>query len=301
MAELDRSLARLESDSLHIIREVVVETRRPVLLYSIGKDSTVLLHLVRKAFHPLPPPLALLHVDTGWKFRQMYAARDQLAARSDIELIVHQNPEGLQRGINPDEHGAELHTRIWKTDGLKQALDSHGFDAALAGARRDEEASRAKERIVSVRGPGHRWDPRRQRPEMWRLFNVRVGAGETLRVFPLSDWTELDVWRYIRREGLEVSPLYFSAPRPVIQREGGLIMVDDDRLTLRPGEVPEIRDVRFRTLGCYPLTCATESPARTLDDIIEEVARATESERRGRLIDAAGEASMEAKKREGYF
>jgi len=295
------SLARLEADSIHIIREVVAETRQPVLLYSIGKDSTVLLHLVRKAFHPLPPPIPLLHVDTGWKFQQMYAARDRLAECADIELIVHQNPEGVERGIRPDEHGAELHTRIWKTEGLKQALDAHGFDAALAGARRDEEASRAKERVVSVRAAGHRWDPRRQRPEMWHLFNTRIAEGESLRIFPLSDWTELDVWRYIRREALEVSPLYFSAPRPVVHRPGGLIMVDDDRLTLHPGETPEIREVRFRTLGCYPLTCATESPARALDDIIDEVARATVSERRGRLIDATGEASMEAKKREGYF
>jgi sulfate adenylyltransferase subunit 2 len=297
----DRTLARLESDSIHIIREIAAEARRPVLLYSMGKDSTVLLHLVRKAFRPLPPPLPLLHVDTGWKFRQMYAARDQLAAEAGVELIVHQNPEGIRRGINPDQHGGELHTRIWKTDGLKQALDQHGFDSALAGARRDEEASRAKERIVSVRGAGHRWDPRRQRPEMWHLFNVRVADGQTLRVFPLSDWTELDIWHYIRREGLAVSPLYFSAPRPVVQRQGGSIMVDDDRLMLMPGEVPDVRDVRFRTLGCYPLTCATESPARSLDDIIAEVASATESERRGRLIDASGEASMEAKKREGYF
>lgn len=301
MGKVDSSLDRLESDSIHIIREIAAEARRPVLLYSMGKDSTVLLHLVRKAFRPLSPPLPLLHVDTGWKFRQMYAARDQLAAETGVELIIHQNPEGVRRAVNPDQHGAEMHTRIWKTDGLKQALDLHGFDAALAGARRDEEASRAKERIVSVRGAGHRWDPRRQRPEMWRLFNVRVGDGESLRVFPLSDWTELDIWRYIRREGLEVSPLYFSAPRPVVQRQNGWIMVDDDRLKLQPGEVSTVRNVRFRTLGCYPLTCATESPAQSLDDIIAEIASAKDSERRGRLIDATGEASMEAKKREGYF
>lgn len=294
-------LARLEADSIHILREVAAQCARPVLLYSIGKDSAVLLHLARKAFAPLPPPFPLLHVDTTWKFRDMYALRDRMAAESGMELRVHVNPEGLERGINPFDHGSAVHTDIWKTQGLKQALDLYGFDAAIGGARRDEEASRAKERVFSFRGPGHRWDPRRQRPELWSLYNARIQPGETMRVFPLSDWTELDVWDYIAAEDIPVVPLYFAAPRPVVRRNGVWIMVDDERMRLEPGETPEMRSVRFRTLGCYPLSGAIESEATTLDAVIAEMRASRSSERQGRLIDSDQAGSMEKKKAEGYF
>jgi len=294
-------LRHLEAESIHILREIVAETARPVMLYSMGKDSSVLLHLARKAFHPAPPPFPLLHVDTTWKFRDMYAMRDRVAADAGMELIVHANPEAAALGINPFTHGSQVHTDVWKTQGLRQALDRHGFDAAFGGARRDEEKSRAKERIVSFRSAGHRWDPKRQRPELWRLYNTRVHKGETLRVFPLSNWTELDVWRYIAQERIAVVPLYFAAPRPVVEREGMLIMVDDARLPLAPGEVPAQRRVRFRTLGCYPLTGAIESDAATVEDIIAEMQTSTTSERQGRMIDHDAAASMERKKAEGYF
>ncbi len=294
-------LQRLEAESLHILREVAAECARPVLLYSIGKDSAVLLHLARKAFFPAPPPFPLLHVDTTWKFQDMYALRNRMATESGMELIVHTNPDGLERAINPFDHGSAVHTDIWKTQGLKQALDLHGFDAALGGARRDEEASRAKERIFSFRGPGHRWDPRRQRPELWRLYNTRIGAGESMRVFPLSNWTELDVWEYIASEAIPVVPLYFAKPRPVVERSGALIMVDDDRMRLEPGETPQMRSVRFRTLGCYPLSGAVESEAATIDDILAEMRASRASERQGRMIDTDQVGSMEKKKAEGYF
>ena len=305
-------LAQLEAESIHILREVAAETERPVMLYSIGKDSAVMLHLARKAFWdppppPPPPPLGqhppfpLLHVDTTWKFRAMYAMRERMAAEYGFDLHVWKNPDALAKGINPFDHGSALHTDIWKTEGLKQALDHHGFTAAFGGARRDEEKSRAKERIVSVRAPGHRWDPRSQRPELWRLYNTRTAPGETLRVFPISNWTELDVWRYIRQEAIPVVPLYLAAERPVVERDGALIMVDDDRLRLRLGETPQVRRVRFRTLGCYPLTGAVESDADTLDAVIAEMERATTSERQGRVIDHDQSASMEKKKQEGYF
>ncbi|NYZ17822.1 sulfate adenylyltransferase subunit CysD [Azospirillum sp. RWY-5-1] len=294
-------LDHLEAESIHILREVVAETANPVMLYSIGKDSAVMLHLAMKAFHPAKPPFPLLHVDTTWKFREMIAFRDRTAEALGLKLIVHVNREGLARGIGPFTHGSALHTDVMKTEALKQALDAHGFDAAFGGARRDEEKSRAKERVVSVRAPGHRWDPRRQRPELWRLYNTRRSPGETLRVFPLSNWTELDVWLYIHREGIPVVPLYFAAERPVVERGGTLIMADDDRLPLAPGERPHLRRVRFRTLGCWPLTGAVESDADSVPAVIEEMLRATTSERQGRLIDHDGAASMEAKKREGYF
>lgn len=294
-------LDQLEAESLHILREMAAECARPVLLYSIGKDSAVLLHLARKAFFPASPPFPLLHVDTTWKFRDMYALRDRMAVESGMELIVHTNPDGVARGINPFDHGSAVHTDVWKTQGLKQALDRHGFDAAIGGARRDEEASRAKERIFSFRGPGHRWDPRRQRPELWSLFNARVGPGETMRVFPLSNWTELDVWDYIAAETIPVVPLYFAAPRPVVERQGTLIMIDDDRMRLEPGEVAETRMVRFRTLGCYPLSGAVESEATTIDQILAEMRGSRSSERQGRLIDSDQVGSMERKKQEGYF
>ena len=294
-------LQRLEAESLHILREVAAECARPVLLYSIGKDSAVLLHLARKAFFPAPPPFPLLHVDTTWKFQDMYRLRERMAAESGMELIVHINPEGVERQINPFDHGSAVHTDIWKTQGLKQALDQHGFDAALGGARRDEEASRAKERIFSFRGPGHRWDPRRQRPELWRLYNTRIGSGESMRVFPLSNWTELDVWEYIAAEAIPVVPLYFAKARPVVERSGSLIMVDDERMRLEPGETPQIRHVRFRTLGCYPLSGAVESEAATIDDILAEMRASRASERQGRLIDTDQVGSMEKKKAEGYF
>ena len=294
-------LQRLEAESIHILREVVAETERPVMLYSVGKDSAVMLHLARKAFYPSKPPFPLLHVDTTWKFQAMYELRDRMAELSGMELLVYQNPEAKARGVNPFDHGA-LHTDMWKTEGLKQALDLHGFDAAFGGARRDEEKSRAKERIFSFRSASHRWDPRTQRPELWRLYNARKAKGESIRVFPISNWTELDVWQYIQLEGIEIVPLYFSAPRPTVERDGLLIMVDDDRFRLRPGEVPVERSIRFRTLGCYPLTGAVESEAATLSEVIQEMLLTTTSERQGRAIDRdAGAASMEKKKQEGYF
>jgi len=293
-------LQQLEAESIHIMREVVAEAKRPVMLYSIGKDSSVMLHLARKAFHPAPPPFPLLHVDTTWKFRDMYAMRDRAAAEAGMELIVYKNPEALEKGINPFDHGS-LHTDMWKTEGLKQALDHHKFDAAFGGARRDEEKSRAKERIFSFRSAKHRWDPKNQRPELWRLYNARIGRGESMRVFPLSNWTELDVWQYIHLEGIDIVPLYFAAPRPTVRRDGLLLMVDDDRFRLEPGEEVVDRSIRFRTLGCYPLTGAIESDAATLPDIIREMLLTTTSERQGRAIDHDQAASMEKKKREGYF
>ena len=294
-------LQRLEAESIHIMREVVAEADKPVMLYSIGKDSAVMLHLARKAFFPAPPPFPLLHVDTTWKFRDMYAMRERAAAQAGMQLIVHRNPQALAAGINPFDHGSQLHTELWKTQGLRQALDEHGFDAAFGGARRDEEKSRAKERVCSLRTAQHRWDPRQQRPELWRLYNLRKRPGESLRVFPLSNWTELDVWRYIAQEGIEVVPLYFAALRPVVPRGGTLIMVDDERMRLLPGEVPQLRRVRFRTLGCYPLSGAVPSEAGSLADIIEEMRLSRHSERQGRLIDHDASASMEKKKQEGYF
>ena len=294
-------LQRLEAESIHIIREAVAESERPVLLYSVGKDSAVLLHLAVKAFHPARLPFPLLHVDTTWKFRAMYELRGVVADRYGIELIVHQNPECVERGINPFTHGSALHTDLWKTEGLKQAIDQYGFDLAFGGARRDEEKSRAKERVFSVRSAKHRWDPKAQRPELWHVYNGRKRPGESIRAFPLSNWTELDVWHYIRRERIPVIPLYFAAERPVVQRDGALIMVDDDRMPLDQGEVPQLRKVRFRTLGCYPLTGAVESSADTLDAVIAELLRSTTSERQGRAIDHDSSASMEKKKQEGYF
>jgi len=294
-------LQRLESESIHILREAAAECARPVLLYSIGKDSAALLHLARKAFHPAPPPFALLHVDTTWKFRAMYALRDRMAAESGMELIVYRNPEAVERGVNPFDHGSAVHTDLWKRQGLKQALDLHGFDAAIGGARRDEEASRAKERVFSFRGPGHLWDPRSQRPELWSLYNPRVSPGETMRVFPLSNWTELDVWDYIAAQNIPVVDLYFAAQRPVVRREGALIVVDDERMRLKPGEKSEVRTVRFRTLGCYPLSGAIESEATTLEAVIAEMRASRSSERQGRLIDRDQPGSMEHKKQEGYF
>ena len=293
-------LDRLEAESIHIMRETVAEAQRPVMLYSIGKDSAVMLHLARKAFFPGPLPFPLLHVDTTWKFRDMYALRDKVAAEPGIELIVHKNAQAEREGINPFDHGP-LHTDLWKTEGLKQALEAHKFDAAFGGARRDEEKSRAKERIFSFRDRNHRWDPKRQRPELWSLYNLRTNAGESMRVFPLSNWTELDVWQYILRERIEIVPLYFAAERPVVERDGLLLMVDDDRFRLN-GDVPAMRRVRFRTLGCYPLSGAIESEAAAVEEIIAEMLRTTTSERQGRLIDRdAGSASMEKKKQEGYF
>jgi sulfate adenylyltransferase subunit 2 len=294
-------LRQLEAEAIHILRETAAECSRPVLLYSIGKDSGALLHLARKAFHPGPLPFPLLHVDTGWKFRDMYAMRDRIAADPALRLIVHVNPDGAARGIGPVTHGAAVHTEVMKTEGLKQALAAGGFDAAIGGARRDEERSRAKERIFSFRNARHQWEPRAQRPELWRLYNPRLAAGESLRVFPLSNWTELDVWRYVAQENIPLVPLYFSAPRPVVERDGRLILRDDERLPLRPGETPAIRHVRFRTLGCYPLTGAVESEAKDVAGIIAELEGSRLSERAGRAIDGEGAASMEAKKREGYF
>lgn len=291
----------LEAESIFIFREVAASFRHPVMLYSIGKDSSVLLHLLRKAFHPAPPPMPLLHVDTTWKFREMIAFREQVAAEGDVRVLVHINEDGVRQGISPLTHGATVHTDVMKTVALKQALDQHGFDAAIGGARRDEEKSRAKERIFSFRNAQHRWDPRNQRPEFWHTYNTHVRKGESVRVFPMSNWTELDVWLYIRRESIPVVPLYFARPRPVVQRDGALIMVDDERFTLREGEKVETREVRFRTLGCYPLTGAVESSADTLDKIIEEMVRSRSSERQGRVIDQDPSASMERKKQEGYF
>ncbi|NND50197.1 MAG: sulfate adenylyltransferase subunit CysD [Rhizobiales bacterium] len=294
------SLRALEAESIRIMREVAGEFSKPVMLYSIGKDSSVMLHLAMKAFYPSPPPFPLLHVDTTWKFRDMISFRDETAKRLGVELIVHINDDGVKRGINPLDHGAELHTQIMKTDALKQALEAYGFDAAFGGARRDEEKSRAKERVLSVRSANHGWDPKNQRPEFWHLYNTRLAPGESARIFPLSNWTELDVWRYIELEQIPVVPLYYAAQRPVVERGGTLIMVDDERLVLGKGEKPQMRLVRFRTLGCYPLTGAIESDAASLSDIVTELAEARVSERQGRVIDHEG-ASMEAKKRDGYF
>lgn len=294
-------LDRLEAESLHILREVAANFRTPVMLYSIGKDSSVLLHLLLKAFAPGRPPIPLLHVDTGWKFREMIAFRDRRAAETGVDLRVHMNPDGVARGIGPVTHGATVHTDVMKTQALKQALDKWGFDAAIGGARRDEEKSRAKERVFSFRNAQHRWDPKHQRPELWDLYNTRIGPGESVRVFPLSNWTELDVWLYIYREGIPVPSLYFAQERPVVERDGALLMVDDERLPLRDGEHAQMRRVRFRTLGCYPLTGAIESDADTLEKIIAEMLVATTSERQGRVIDHDPSASMEKKKQEGYF
>jgi sulfate adenylyltransferase subunit 2 len=293
-------LDHLEAESIHIMREVVAETEKPVMLYSVGKDSAVMLHLARKAFYPAPPPFPLMHVDTTWKFKAMYELRDRVARESGMELIVYQNPEAKERGINPFDHGS-LHTDMWKTEGLKQALDKYGFDAAFGGARRDEEKSRAKERIFSFRSASHRWDPKNQRPELWNLYNARKAPGESIRVFPLSNWTELDIWQYIYAEEIPIVPLYLAAPRPTVERNGMLLMVDDDRFPLLPGETPVERSIRFRTLGCYPLTGAVESTASTLPEVIQEMLVATTSERQGRAIDHDGSGSMERKKQEGYF
>jgi sulfate adenylyltransferase subunit 2 len=300
-SRLSHHLSQLEAESIIILREVSSSFERPVLLYSIGKDSSVLLHLARRAFFPAKPPFSFLHVDTTWKFRDMISFRDATTAQLAIELHVHINEEGLARGINPVASGSALHTRVMKTEALKQALDRYGFDAAIGGARRDEEASRAKERIFSVRAPGHAWDPRRQRPELWHLYNTQLAPGETMRVFPLSNWTELDVWEYLLAERIPVVPLYFAAERPVVRRDGALIVVDDHRLPLAPGEVPEMMMVRFRSLGCYPLSAAVPSAARTLEAVVAEVRASRISERAGRLIDADETSSMERKKREGYF
>ena len=294
-------LERLEAESIHIMREVVAEAQRPVMLYSVGKDSAVMLHLARKAFHPAPPPFPLLHVDTTWKFRAMYDLRDHAAKAAGVELLVWHNPEAAERGINPFDHGA-LHTDMWKTQGLKQGLDHYGFDAAFGGARRDEEKSRAKERVFSFRSASHGWDPKNQRPELWNLYNARKGKGESIRVFPLSNWTELDIWQYIMAEGIEIVPLYLAAPRPVVERDGMLLMVVYVRFRLAAGEEPTMRSIRFRTLGCYPLTGAVESEAATLEEVVREMLLTTTSERQGRAIDREeGAASMEKKKQEGYF
>ena len=293
-------LERLEAESIHIMREVVAEAERPVMLYSVGKDSAVLLHLAKKAFFPSPPPFPLLHVDTTWKFRAMYDLRERAAAAAGMELLVHHNEEARAMGINPFDHGA-LHTDLWKTEGLKQALDRYGFDVALGGARRDEEKSRAKERVFSFRSANHRWDPKNQRPELWNIYNTRKAKGESIRAFPISNWTELDVWQYIHREEIEIVPLYLAARRPTVERDGMLLMVDDDRFRLEPGEVPVERSIRFRTLGCYPLTGAVESDAATLPEVIRETLLTTTSERQGRTIDREQAASMEKRKAEGYF
>jgi sulfate adenylyltransferase subunit 2 len=294
-------LERLEAESIHIMREVVAEAEKPVMLYSVGKDSAVMLHLARKAFYPSPPPFPLLHVDTTWKFQDMYKLRDRMAQESGMELLIYKNPECVERGINPFDHGP-LHTDMWKTEGLKQALDHYGFDVAFGGARRDEEKSRAKERIFSFRTATHGWDPKNQRPELWNLYNARKSKGEGIRVFPISNWTELDIWQYIHLNDIPIVPLYFSALRPTVERDGMLLMVDDDRFPLRDGEVPVERSIRFRTLGCYPLTGAVESEAKTLPEVIQEMLLTTTSERQGRIIDKdGGDASMEKKKQEGYF
>jgi len=294
-------LQRLEAESIHIMREVVAESENPVMLYSIGKDSSVMLHLAMKAFYPGKPPFPMLHVDTTWKFREMYVFRDMMAKKLGFDLLVHINPEGLEKSINPFTHGSSIHTDVMKTEGLKQALDKYGFDAAFGGARRDEEKSRAKERIFSFRSTQHRWDPKNQRPELWRLYNARKHKGESMRVFPLSNWTELDIWQYIYLRNIPIVPLYFAKERPVVERDGSLILVDDERMPLHEGEVPLLRKVRFRTLGCYPLTGAVESEADTLPKIIEEMIQFRRSERENRVIDHDQEGSMELKKREGYF
>jgi sulfate adenylyltransferase subunit 2 len=294
-------LERLEAESIHIMREVVAEADKPVMLYSVGKDSAVMLHLARKAFYPSPPPFPLLHIDTTWKFQEMYKLRDRMATESGMELLVYKNPEAIERGINPFDHGP-LHTDMWKTEGLKQALNKYGFDAAFGGARRDEEKSRAKERIFSFRTASHGWDPKNQRPELWNLYNTRKAKNESLRVFPISNWTELDIWQYIHLNQIPIVPLYFSEKRPTVERDGMLLMVDDERFRLNPGEVPVEKSIRFRTLGCYPLTGAVESEAKTLPEIIQEMLLTTTSERQGRAIDKdGGDASMEKKKQEGYF
>ena len=294
-------LKQLEAESIHIIREVAAEFQNPVMLYSIGKDSSVMLHLARKAFYPGTLPFPLLHVDTTWKFREMIKFRDETVKKYGLELLVHINPDAVAMNLNPFEHGSSKHTDIWKTEGLKQALNQYGFDAAFGGARRDEEKSRAKERVYSFRDKNHAWDPKNQRPELWRLYNGQVNKGESIRVFPLSNWTELDIWQYIYLENIEIVPLYFAAKRPIVERDGVKIMVDDDRMPLNPGEVPQMESVRFRTLGCYPLTGAVESEAATLPEIIEEMLVSTTSERQGRLIDSDQAGSMELKKRQGYF
>ncbi|WP_026480055.1 sulfate adenylyltransferase subunit CysD [Ahrensia sp. 13_GOM-1096m] len=294
-------LQRLEAESIHIMREVVAEVENPVMMYSIGKDSAVMLHLALKAFYPSRPPFPLLHVDTTWKFQEMYKFRDKIAQKTGMELLTHTNPDGLEQGVGPFSHGSAVHTDVMKTQALKQALDHYKFDAAFGGARRDEEKSRAKERIFSFRTADHRWDPKSQRPELWKLYNARKAQGESIRVFPLSNWTELDIWQYIHLENIDIVPLYYSAKRPVVERDGMLIMVDDDRMPLKEGEVPEEKMVRFRTLGCYPLTGAVESEAATLPEIIQEMLLTTTSERQGRAIDHDQSASMEKKKQEGYF
>jgi sulfate adenylyltransferase subunit 2 len=294
-------LQRLEAEAIQILREAVAESENPVMLYSVGKDSACMLQLALKAFYPAKPPFPLLHVDTTWKFQDMYRFREKMVEAAGMDLLVHQNSNCIAKGINPFDHGSGLHTDLWKTEGLKQALDMYKFDAAFGGARRDEEKSRAKERVFSIRSAQHQWDPKRQRPELWHVYNVRRSPGETLRVFPLSNWTELDVWQYIHLENIPIVPLYFAAERPVVDRDGTLIMVDDDRMPLRPGEVPMMKSVRFRTLGCYPLTGAIESTADTLTGIIQEMLLATTSERQGRMIDHDSSGSMEKKKQEGYF
>ena len=294
-------LKQLEAESIHIIREVAAEFQNPVMMYSIGKDSSVMLHLARKAFYPGTLPFPLLHVDTTWKFREMIKFRDETVKKYGLELLVHINPDAVAMNLNPFDHGSSKHTDIWKTEGLKQALNKYGFDAAFGGARRDEEKSRAKERVYSFRDKNHAWDPKNQRPELWRLYNGQVNKGESIRVFPLSNWTELDIWQYIYLENIEIVPLYFAAKRPIVERDGVKIMVDDDRMPLNPGEVPQMESVRFRTLGCYPLTGAVESEAATLPEIIEEMLVSTTSERQGRLIDSDQAGSMELKKRQGYF
>jgi sulfate adenylyltransferase subunit 2 len=294
-------LQRLEAESIHIMREVVAEAEKPVMLYSIGKDSTVMLHLALKAFYPAPPPFPLLHIDSMWEFREMYDLRERIAQHYGVKVLVHHNPEAVARGINPFDHGSTIHTDMWRTQGLRQALDQHQFDAAFGGGRRDEEKSRAKERLFSFRTAQHRWDPKNQRPELWRTYNGRKHKGESIRVFPISNWTELDIWQYIHLENIEIVPLYLAQPRPVVDRDGTLIMVDDERMRLQPGEQPQMRNVRFRTLGCYPLSGAVESNADTLPLVIQEMLLARTSERQGRLIDHDQAASMEMKKQEGYF
>ena len=300
MHSVQTNLSNLEAEAIEIMREVVSEADNPVMLYSVGKDSAVMLHLAKKAFYPSPPPFPLMHVDTTWKFQEMYKLRDKAAKDAGMELIAYQNPDAKKKGINPFDHDA-LHTDMWKTEGLKQALDKHGFDAAFGGARRDEEKSRAKERVFSFRTAQHRWEPKAQRPELWSLYNSRKAKGESMRVFPLSNWTELDIWQYIHLEGIEIVPLYFAAPRPTVERNGLILMVDDDRFPLEPGEKPVMRSIRFRTLGCYPLTGAVQSEAATLTDVIQEMLLTTTSERQGRAIDKDQGASMEVKKQQGYF
>ncbi len=299
--KLHSHLRALEAEAIHIFREVAAECRKPVMLYSIGKDSSVLLHLAMKAFYPSLPPFPLMHVDTTWKFREMIEFRDNLAADLGMDLIVHINQEGVEQGVGPFSHGSAVHTDVMKTQALKQALDKHGFDAAFGGARRDVEKSRAKERVFSFRSAQHRWDPKNQRPELWNIYNTRINPGESIRVFPLSNWTELDIWQYIYQEQIPMVPLYFAAERPVVERDGTLIMVDDDRMPLQPGDVPKMEMVRFRTLGCYPLTGAVRSTAATLPEIIQEMLLSTTSERQGRVIDQDADASMERKKQDGYF